>query len=279
VPREKLRLLEELPCESLTDAKSSRLVMVALADRLSPIRAAVQRSFGFDVVAAGPSSTEAIALGRRDCSGKECMPYQVLWGTFRKLLEESPSEKRTVLLQGTGEGMCRFCVYSIKDQISLQRLGFGDKVVVRHDAPMGMGDQPRLAFEKAFGGTLAWDILTQLVAYYRPLEGTAGDVDRLYDRFCNEVEALLARPSHHAEDGTPVRTALLALVRRASEAFAEPAARAPADPTRRTVYMRVLADLRNRVNLDRQRIRLSVSRGVSLASARPRGDGSFPLQC
>ena len=75
VPRQKLRLIEELPRESLADAKSSRLVMVALADRLSPIRAAVQRSFGFDVVAAGPSSAEAIALGRRDCSGKECMPY------------------------------------------------------------------------------------------------------------------------------------------------------------------------------------------------------------
>jgi len=77
VPRDKLRLLEDLPRESLADAKRSRFVMVALADRLSPIRAAVQRSFGFDVVAAGPSSTEAIALGRRDCSGKECMPYSV----------------------------------------------------------------------------------------------------------------------------------------------------------------------------------------------------------
>jgi predicted nucleotide-binding protein (sugar kinase/HSP70/actin superfamily) len=235
VPPSRLRLVEPPPRETLEDAKRSRLVVLALADRYSPIRAAVHRSFGFDAVAAGPSTSEAIALGKQDCSGKECLPYQILWGTFRKLLDDNPSDKRTVLMQTSGEGMCRFCMYSIKDQISVQRLGMDDQVVVRHGTPIG--DQPMLYFKKTFAGTLMWDILNQLVAYHRPLESSPGEVDRLYDRFCDETEELLARPSHHTDEGVPVLEALPDLARRAAESFAAIANRAPADPTRRTVYL------------------------------------------
>jgi activator of 2-hydroxyglutaryl-CoA dehydratase/predicted nucleotide-binding protein (sugar kinase/HSP70/actin superfamily) len=235
VPRAKLRLLEPPPRETLEGAKSSRLAVLALADRYSPMRAAIHRSFGFDAVAAGPSTTESLARGRSDCSGKECLPYQILWGTFRTLIEDQPSEKRTILMQTSGEGMCRFCMYSVKDQMSVDHLGLEQKVVVRHSVPVG--DDPMLFFQKAFAGMLAWDLLNQLVAYYRPLETSAGEVDCLYHRFCDEAEELLAHPSHRAGGDVPVTKALAELIKRAAERFAELARRAPVDLNRRTVFL------------------------------------------
>jgi activator of 2-hydroxyglutaryl-CoA dehydratase/predicted nucleotide-binding protein (sugar kinase/HSP70/actin superfamily) len=235
VPRAKLRLLEPLPRENAETTKSSRLVVLALADRYSPIRAAVQRSFGFDAVSAGPSTPAALSLGRRDCSGKECLPYQILWGTLRKLLEEDPLEKRIVYAEAPGEGMCRFCMYPIKDQILLQQMGLGEQVALRDG--VSVGKEEVLFTQKLFGATLAWDIVNQLAAYHRPLEKNPGEVDGLYDRFCDEMEELLARPSHRGNGNVPVDQALLDLSERAAQSFAELGACALADPARRTVLV------------------------------------------
>jgi predicted nucleotide-binding protein (sugar kinase/HSP70/actin superfamily) len=235
LPRAKLRVVEPLPRERVETARESQLVALALADRYSPIRAAVQRSFGFDTVSAGPSTPEALALGRRDCSGKECLPYQALWGTLRKLLEDSPPDKRLVYLTPPGDGMCRFCMYSLKDQISLERMGLAEKVVVRDSVPVG--NQPKLYSQKIFTATLGWDILNQLVAYHRPFERDAGEADRLYHEYCDEIEELMARPSHRGDGGVPVVKALRDLIERASARFAALAQLGPADPNRRTVFM------------------------------------------
>ena len=236
VPAERLRLLEPLPPAPSEEVREGRLVMTTLGERLTPMRAAISRSFGFDAVSAGPATGEALSLAKRDCSGKECLAYQVLWGSFRKYLEDNPSDKTSYLIQASGDGMCRFCLYSIKDQMSLEHLDLDQSVRVIHGMSGGEGD-PILSFRKNFAATLTEDILTQLVAYCRPLETRAGECDDLYKRYCGEAEELLARPSHESADGVPVIEALAALNRRAGEEFAALAERAPADPTRRTAFL------------------------------------------
>jgi predicted nucleotide-binding protein (sugar kinase/HSP70/actin superfamily) len=236
VPAERLRLVEPLPSLPVEEARQGRLLLPPLGERLTPMRAAVSRSFGFDAVSAGPATREALALAKRDCSGKECLAYQVLWGSSRKYLEENPSDKPTYLMQTSGEGMCRFCLYSIKDQMSLERLDLAQPVAVHHGISGRQGD-PMLGFRKTFASTLTEDILTQLVGYHRPLETRKGECDQLYERYCREAEQLLERPDHEADDGTPVVDALAALNRRAAQEFADLARRAPADPSRRTVFL------------------------------------------
>jgi predicted nucleotide-binding protein (sugar kinase/HSP70/actin superfamily) len=231
----RLRLLEPPPSLPVEEAREGRLLLPPLGERLTPMRAAISRSFGFDA-AAGPATGEALALAKRDCSGKECLAYQVLWGSFRQYLEENPSEKPTYLMQTSGQGMCRFCLYSVKDQMSLERLPLDQPVGVFHGISGNQGD-PMLNFRKTFAATLTEDILTQLVAYHRPLETRPGECDELYDHYCAEAEELLARPTHQTADGTPVVDALAALNRRAAEEFAALAGRAHADPTRRTVLL------------------------------------------
>jgi len=233
---ERLRLLEPPPRLPVEEAKQGRLLIPPLGERLAPMRAAISRSFGFDAASAGPAAGEALALAKRDCSGKECLAYQVLWGSFRKYLEENPSEKPTYLMQTSGQGMCRFCLYSIKDQMSLERMQIDQPVGVFHGISGNDGD-PMLNFRKTFAATLTEDILTQLVGYHRPLETRPGECDELYESYCHEAERLLARTTHRAADGTPVVKALAALNQRAAEEFAALGRRAPADPTRRTVLL------------------------------------------
>jgi predicted nucleotide-binding protein (sugar kinase/HSP70/actin superfamily) len=120
--------------------------------------------------------------------------------------------------------------------MSLEHLDFDQPVRVIHGMSGGEGD-PILSFRKNFAATLTEDILTQLVAYCRPLETRAGECDDLYERYCSEAEELLARPSHESADGVPVIEALAALNGRAGEEFAALAERAPADPTRRTAFL------------------------------------------
>jgi len=236
VPAERIRLVEPLPPLPVEEARKSRILLPPLGEQLTPMRAAISRSFGFDAVSAGPATGEALALAKRDCSGKECLAYQTLWGSSRKYLEDNPSDKPTYLMQTTGEGMCRFCLYSIKDQMSLERLEVGGPVAVRHGISGGGGD-PMLNFRMTYASTLTEDILTQLVGYHRPLEKRPGECDEIYDRYCREAEALLERPTHQAEDGTPVVKAMVALNRRAAREFADIAEQALADPTRRTVFL------------------------------------------
>ncbi|UCE84896.1 MAG: hypothetical protein JSU66_11105 [Deltaproteobacteria bacterium] len=235
-PAERLRLVEPLPRLPVEQARQGRILLPPLGERLTPMRAAVSRSFGFDAVSAGPATGEALALAKRDCSGKECLAYQVLWGSSRKYLEDHPTDKPTYLMQASGEGMCRFCLYSIKDQMSLERLDLGQEVVVYHGMS-GRAADPMLGFRKTYAATLTEDILVQLAAYHRPLEPRHGECDDLYERYCREAESLLEEPSHETADGTPVVDALAALNRRAAAEFAALAQRAPADPARRTVFL------------------------------------------
>jgi activator of 2-hydroxyglutaryl-CoA dehydratase/predicted nucleotide-binding protein (sugar kinase/HSP70/actin superfamily) len=241
VPEGALRRLEPLPDTPITDERGSRLVALTMSDRFSALLAAVYRSFGFDAVPTGPSSAESLATGRRDCSGKECLPYQLLWGSFRRHLEEHPPDRRTVLLQVSGDGACRNCMFSVKDQISLGRMGLEDKVAVRHLRPEAA--LPIAFVTRIWATIVAWDLLHQMALYHRAGEVEPGASDRLYAGFCGELETLVARPARtgalgHAAEGRE----LAGLLERAAQAFAS----LPARPGRRRtvlltgdVYVRV----------------------------------------
>ena len=62
--------------------KSVQYVFLSSLDYLGPLLAAVYRSYGYDAVCAPPLSEETYECGRGDCSGKECLSYQFVWGPF-----------------------------------------------------------------------------------------------------------------------------------------------------------------------------------------------------
>jgi len=224
---DRLALLDPLPNPPITDEIDSLIVPPTVGDRISPILAALYRSFGFDSVAVEPASAEALAIGSRDCSGKECVPYQLLWGTFRKHLEEHPPDKRTVLLQVSGEGMCRNCMFSVKDQMSLERMGLADTVAMRHLNPNGELGPAFLT--KQWTSVTVWDMLYQLASYYRPSETRPGEVDEIYNELCDRLEQIVEVPMRSGwiglSDMRGFNDSIRALVDRASSAFLDIARR------------------------------------------------------
>jgi hypothetical protein len=102
--------------------KEIRYVFFSSLDYLGDLFAAVYRSYGYDAVSAPPVSVENYRLGKSDCSGKECMSYQLIWGAFREYLEsvknevaaggrDAPQHIRLVQLSGQ---ICRAGMYGIK---------------------------------------------------------------------------------------------------------------------------------------------------------------------
>jgi len=236
----RLELLEPIPEAALAKERDSRLVVFSIGDGISALYAAVYRSLGYDAVAAGPTDAEALVTGRRECSGKECLPYQMIWGAFRSHLERDPPERRTVLMQVAGEGLCRNCMFSIKDRMNLVRSGDADLVDVRHI----MMTEPTMtdaAQTNIWGAMVAYDLLFQMASYLRPLEREAGAVDRLYDRLLEELVIRTERPLPTGVRGVRETARyigwLLAFVSRAAEAFAAISHPGSDHPEQRTVLL------------------------------------------
>jgi activator of 2-hydroxyglutaryl-CoA dehydratase/predicted nucleotide-binding protein (sugar kinase/HSP70/actin superfamily) len=247
-PAARFEALARVSDRPLAAEKDSQLVVFALGDRISSHIATAYRSAGFDAVPSGPIDAPALAAGRRDCSGKECLPYQVLWSSFKKHLGGNGSSKPKTLVQVPGEGMCRNCLFSLKDELSLQRLGLSERVGLRHFGPeIAVGWSFAM---KVWTGIVVWDILFQLAAYCRPLARAAGEVERLYETFNDELEALLQRPAGAGLSGIlaslQAGRRLDVLVDRAAAAFAALADRA----VPRRTYRRVLLSGNIYVRLD-----------------------------
>ena len=231
-------LLDQLPEDDLEPGHRGKLVVFSVADRVSPLIAAAYRAAGFDAVSAGQSSSESLKLGSRDCSGKECLPYQLIWGGFRQYLEANPPDRQTTLVTVSGDGMCRNCMFSIKDQISLERMGMSDNVQMRH---LKVNHKLGMSFlSKSWGALVAWDILFQLAAYHRSTQ-QAAEIDELYNGYCDELEALTEQPN-----GTPLselvpllgfQNDLTRFVRKAAAGFAELESRAKKNGLRPTVLL------------------------------------------
>ncbi len=237
--QERINLFDTLERPPIAMEKDSKIVVFSMADQVGPITAAVFRSLGFDAVPSATTSAASLSAGRRDCSGKECLAYQLIWGSFRKYLDDNPPDKRTVLIQISGRGGCRTCNFSMKDQMALEKMGLSDRVSLRHIAPERDGAPMLIA--TFYTGTLVWDILNQLAAYHRPYENEPGEVDRIYQGYCDELIHLLETPPKPGFTGVRESlfgsTALDQLVSRASAEFAAVRERQADKKSLRTIFL------------------------------------------
>lgn len=173
-------------------------VTLSMADNIGAAFAAVYRAYGYDAVAA-PAHTESTrACGKPDCSGKECMGYQLIWGAFREYLEKNPPTKETHLLAFTGQ-MCRAGVFDVKDKISIEKMGLHDLVT---EEGMRFGADPPMSLF-IWAGLSAVEILRQLYIYHLPVQAHAGEARALYDEFIASLLPIIARPLAASENAQP----------------------------------------------------------------------------
>ncbi|HJM93806.1 MAG: hypothetical protein CMM23_16235 [Rhodospirillaceae bacterium] len=213
-------------------------VAMSMADNVGATFAATYRGYGYDVVAAPPHCDDTWQAGKADCSGKECMSYQLMWGAFRSYLEENPPVKDTVLLAFSGQ-LCRTGAFGIKDQISLEKMGL-DSNVKMEGMPFGSDRSMSL---QLWTGLSAIEILRQMYIYHVPVEGRPGETRALYDAGIARVHAILDAPmaatnSDEARPEVEARAvAISKALRESGQAYADIDARWQGRRDFRTVFV------------------------------------------
>ena len=161
--------------------------------------AACLRGAGIAAEALPMPDAEALALGRRHTSGKECVPMCVTLGSLLQRLQREPSgEQQFAFFMPTAHGPCRFGVYNLLHKLVLQRLGWADRVRVWAPADDGYFRGVPAGFGVlGFVGFMGADLLLEALYDARPAERTSGAAQRIYE----EASAALERQLEAAGAG------------------------------------------------------------------------------
>jgi activator of 2-hydroxyglutaryl-CoA dehydratase/predicted nucleotide-binding protein (sugar kinase/HSP70/actin superfamily) len=157
--------------------------------------AAAMRGAGLDARSVGLTSPAALDKARQGCSGKECLPYQLIWGTLADYLEragDTVADGGLVFVSiGRGFQACRANLFPVAQQIQLERLGY-DGAVELADFSMLFEDWSLTS--AVWVGSAAADLLNMMRFYHYATEPRRGASDALYHTYADRLEALLAAP-------------------------------------------------------------------------------------
>ena len=170
---------------------------------------------------------EALALGRRHTSGKECVPMTITLGSLLQRLEEDRGgDESYAFVMPTAQGPCRFGVYNQLHKIVLERLGWSDRVrlISPSDEDYFAGLSPDFQL-RLWAGMVAGDLLLAALHHVRPVERTPGAAEDVFRRAFEGLTRHLERPARRglARDLIALRReafGALPLVRDAARAFA-----------------------------------------------------------
>lgn len=152
------------------------------------VLAAAFRAGGIKAQVVPPSNSFSNALGGKSTSGDECYPTKITLGDFLAILERGdvPREEAAFFM-ATADGPCRFGQYKSFMRKTLDELGYNDVPLfslTSRSAYQGVDK----GFERtAWRGIVATDILRKFLHMTRPYEKNAGDADRVYERWVEEV--------------------------------------------------------------------------------------------
>ncbi|NLE22685.1 MAG: hypothetical protein GX624_07905 [Actinobacteria bacterium] len=157
--------------------------------------AAAMRGAGFDASYVGEPDAAALRAAGAACSGKECLPYQLIWGSFARFLkDEAPhldGKKALFLSAGNGFQACRANLFPLTEQISLERLGLDGRVEV---ADFSLVTSNVRMLPVVWTALVAVDLLNMLRFYSMGDEAEPGASDALFAAFSDRLAELLEQP-------------------------------------------------------------------------------------
>jgi len=173
-------------------ARGDTLLLPYLTDASRAVEAML-RGLGVTVESLGVPDRDALEMGRRHTSGKECVPLQLTLGRVLQRIQQDPDPtRRFVVLMPKTTGPCRFGLYNLLEKVVLERLGLGDRV--RMWSPVDaeyfseVGPGPGAL---AVAAIVTQDMLSQGLYDVRPVESRAGAAQSIYDRYAAELWGLL----------------------------------------------------------------------------------------
>ncbi len=157
--------------------------------------AAAMRGAGYDASYVGEPDAAALRAAGAACSGKECLPYQLIWGSFARFLDEEAARldgtKALFLSAGNGFQACRANLFPLTEQISLERLGLSDHVEVANFS-LVTGNVRMMPV--VWVALVAVDVLNMLRFYHLADEAERRASDALFHEYSDRLEAMLEQP-------------------------------------------------------------------------------------
>jgi predicted CoA-substrate-specific enzyme activase len=202
------RAAERLTVRSATIgeiAASGERVLLPYMGDAGVVFAGALRGMGVAAEDLPEPGAEALRLGRRHTSGKECLPMTLTLGSLLERLERAAEAERFAFFMPGSDGPCRFGAYKEVHQLVLERLGFRDRVRI-WAPPFGdyfQGVPPGLG-AVILAGTVATDVLRDMLHDVRPREARAGASDAAYARYLAELGALAERETRGDLSGRKV---------------------------------------------------------------------------
>ena len=183
----------------LTEAKRTRAkILIPYMGDDSRILAAGFRGTGADCEALPPTSREALLIGRRHTSGKECFPALITLGVLLKYVKDHPGNEKLIYFMPRSNGPCRLGCYNLFDKIVLERLGLDKRVSVwsMTDTDYSEGVETD-AFLTIYTGFLACDVLMAALYEIRPVEATPGAAQKIYNDALDQIIKIVENYKHH----------------------------------------------------------------------------------
>jgi predicted CoA-substrate-specific enzyme activase len=133
-----------------------------------------------------------VELGKKYSSGKECFPFIVTTGDLLKKIESPGFDvSASAFFMPSSDGPCRFGQYHRTQRMILDRIGYGDVMILSPDSKDSYTEFGKAGnrFQRlAWKGIVAIDTLHKLVRETRPYEINRGDSDRVYVKGVRMIE-------------------------------------------------------------------------------------------
>jgi len=182
-----------VPATRLKDLPRSEAILVPYMGPVSDVLSAGLRGLGHAAETLPAPDAESLRLGRRFTSGKECVPMCMTLGTLLRRIREDPDpQRRFTLVMPRTRGPCRFGMYNLLNNLTLERLGWRDRVNIWAPCDRGYFDDTPPAFAAVlFAGFVATDLLGEALLDSRPDEIRPGAANAIYQRHQRRVIELV----------------------------------------------------------------------------------------
>lgn len=166
-----------------------------MADHSLALAAAFEKC-GLDAEVLPESDREAVDLGRRYVSGKECYPCTVTTGDMlKKVFSPDFRPETSAFFMPSGSGPCRFGQYNVFHRIVLDEIGYGDVPILSPNQDAGfykdLGIIGKDYSLHAWKGIVAVELLSKCLRETRPYEKEKGASDYLYGEHLRKVHLSL----------------------------------------------------------------------------------------
>ncbi|HSB30763.1 MAG TPA: acyl-CoA dehydratase activase, partial [Candidatus Sulfobium mesophilum] len=216
----------QTPCEEATYGKTDeretplnqpsvirrakrRIYMPRMSDHAFAIAAAFNYC-GVDAEVLEESSKDAVDIGRKFVSGKECYPCAVTTGDMvKKISEPGFVPEKSAFFMPSGSGPCRFGQYNIFHRLVIKELGYEeipvfspnqDENFYKHLGSVGSDFAMR-----SWKGIIALELLHKCLHEIRPYEIDKGSADSVYSEYLRR--ACLSIKGADGDIGTVLRKA------------------------------------------------------------------------